>query len=57
MTKMTDSQMKKFFDSLVRDEHDFDDLSISIAMLVALGKFDKYLDIEPDRFETRVSER
>lgn len=41
--KMTDSQMEKFFNSLLRDEHDFDDFSIAIALLVALGKFDGQL--------------
>lgn len=55
--KMTDSQMKKFFNSLLRDEHDYDDLSIAISLLVALGKFDDQLELEPELFEKRVSER
>lgn len=29
--KMTDSQMKKFFNSLLRDEHDFDDFSMLLV--------------------------
>ncbi len=56
--KMTDSQMKKFFNRLLRDEHDYDDLSIAMAMLAALGAFDDRLDIEEDqKFENTVSER
>lgn len=55
--KMTDSQMKKFFNSLLRDERDYDDLSIALSLLAALGKFDEYLDIEPEHYEKIVSER
>lgn len=57
--KMTDSQMKKFFNSLLRDEHDFDDFSIAIGLLVALGCFDEKLclEIENEKFENTISER
>lgn len=56
--KMTDSQMKKFFNSLLRDEHDYDDLSIAMAMLAALGAFDDRLGIEENQnFENKVSDR
>lgn len=55
--KMTDSQMKKFFNSLLRDEHDFDDVSIAIGLLTALGAFDKKLELEDEKFENRISER
>lgn len=55
--KMTDSQMKKFFNSLLRDEHDFDDFSIAIGLLTALGAFDEKLELEDEKFENRISER
>lgn len=57
--KMTDSQMKKFFNSLLRDEHDYDEVSIAMAMLAVLGVFDNSIDLEEEDepFEKRVSER
>lgn len=54
---MTDSQLKKFFNQLLRDEHDFDDLSIAIALFTAMGKFDRLIEVEEENFERRVSER
>lgn len=34
---MTDREMKKFFDNLLRDEHDLDDTEIAIALLAAVA--------------------
>lgn len=34
---MTDSEMKRFLDNLLRDEHDFDDTEIAIALLAAVA--------------------
>lgn len=34
---MTDSEMKRFFDSLLRDEHDFDDTEIAIALIAVVA--------------------
>lgn len=55
--KMTDSQMKKFFNSLLRDEHDFDDFSIAIGLLAAIGAFDEKLELEDEKIENRISKR
>lgn len=34
---MTDSEMKRFFNNLLRDEHDLDDTEIAIALLAAVA--------------------
>lgn len=51
---MTDSQMKRFFDNLLRDENDLDDTEIAIALLAAVKMANKY---EIDRAKSVASER
>lgn len=46
---MTDSEMKKFFDNLLRDEHDFNDTEIAIALLAAVA-------IEKDTKKANIQE-
>lgn len=51
---MTDSEMKRFLDNLMRDEHDFDDTEIAIALLAAVKMANK---CEIDRARAVASER
>lgn len=51
---MTDSEMKRFLDNLLRDEHDFDDAEIAIALLAAVKMANKY---EIDKARAVASER
>lgn len=38
---MTDTKMKKVFDSLLRDENDLNDTEIAIAMLIIVAMTDE----------------
>lgn len=51
---MTDSEMKRFLDNLLRDEHDFDDTEIAIALLAAVKMANRY---EIDKAKAVASER
>lgn len=51
---MTDSEMKRFLDNLLRDEHDFDDTEIAIALLAAVKMANKY---EIDKARAVASKR
>lgn len=51
---MTDSEMKRFLDNLLRDENDFNDTEIAIALLAAVKMANKY---EIDRARAVASER